>query len=87
MEAPNIELGDWISITSTENPEGLTGDVIYRDKERIRIKYKQSRTHGKEYLLDEYGDFKEEYGIYSILNHRSSEFFQLNFILLMANQQ
>ena len=81
MEAPNIELGDWISITSTENPEGLTGDVIYRDKERIRIKYKQSRTHGKEYLLDEYGDFKEEYGIYSILNHRSSEFFHFSAML------
>lgn len=81
MEAPNIELGDWISITSTENPEGLTGDVIYRDKERIRIKYKQSRTHGKEYLLDEYGDFKEEYGIYSILNHRSSEYHHFSAML------
>lgn len=77
-DAPNIELGDWISITSTENPEGITGDVIYRDKERIRIKYKQSRTHGREYLLDEYGDFKEEYGIFSILNHRSSEFYHFS---------
>ena len=81
MEAPNIELGDWISIFSTENPEGVTGDVIYRDKERIRIKYKQSRTHGKEYMLDENGDFKEEYGIFSILHHRSSDFYHFSAML------
>ena len=38
-------------------------------------------THGKEYLLDEYGDFKEEYGIYSILNHRSSEYYHFSAML------
>ena len=32
-------------------------------------------------MLDEYGDFKEEYGIYSILNHRSSEFFHFSAML------
>lgn len=69
-EALNIELGDVIYIGSTK--ESVVGDVIYRDKNRIRIKFHDSRNTGREYLLDEYGDFKEEDEVFSVKIRQSS---------------
>ena len=71
--APNIELGDTVYIFSTKDPDGVYGDVIYRDKTRIRIKYNDSRNTGREYLLDENGDFKEEDEVFSVKILESSD--------------
>ena len=71
--APIIELGDTIYIISTKDP--VYGDVIYRDKDRIRIKYHDSRTTGREYLLDTDGDFKEEEEVFKVqVRHSSDEY-------------
>jgi hypothetical protein len=67
--ATTIELGDLVSIYTSEDPP-FTGNVIFCNTERIRIKDSQSRTTGKEYLLDENGEFKEEYQIYLVDIHK-----------------
>lgn len=71
--AGNIELGDWISIYSLDEP--VTGDVIYRNDKIIRVKPKQARTLAKDYLLDENGDFQEQFGVYLVQVHTKSEYY------------
>ena len=72
-QGENIELGDWITIHSLEDP--VTGDVVYRDNKIIRIKPKHSRSTAIEWKLDENGDFLEEYGVYLVQVHTNSEYY------------
>ena len=72
-QGENIELGDWITIYSLEDP--VTGDVVYRDNKMIRIKPKSSRSTAKEWKFDENGDFLEEYGVYLVQIHTKSEYY------------
>ena len=75
--ATNIELGDLVSIYTSEDPP-FTGNVIFCNNERIRIKDNQSQTTGKEYLLDTNGEFKEEYQIYLVDIHKKSEYYHFS---------
>ena len=74
--ADKIELGDYISIfMGTEGDPPVTGTVIYCKKgERIRIKYEKGSTTGREFLLDETGEFKDEYNIWTIQHHAKPEY-------------
>jgi hypothetical protein len=75
--ATTIELGDLISIYMNEDPP-FTGNVIFCSTERIRVKDSQSRTTGKEYLLDETGEIKEEYGVWLVEIHKKSEYYHFS---------
>ena len=75
--APTIELGDLISIYTSDG-SSFTGDVIFCNTERIRVKDNQSRTTGKEYLLDENGEIKEEYEVYLVDVHKKSEYYHFS---------
>ena len=78
-QGTNIELGDWITVYSTEDP--VTGDVVYRDNKLIRVKPKSSRSTAKEWKLDEYGDFLEEYNVYLVQIHIKSDYYHFSAML------
>lgn len=75
--ADNIELGDLISIfMGGDGDPPVTGTVVYCNKgDRIRIKYSKGSTTGREFLLDETGEFKDEYNIWLIQHHEKSEYY------------
>ena len=77
VSATDLELGDLVSIYTNEDPT-FTGRIIFINAERIRIKDDQSRTTGKEYLLDENGDIKDEYEVWLVHIHEKSEYYHFS---------
>jgi hypothetical protein len=77
VSATDLELGDLVSIYTNEDPT-FTGRIIFINAERIRIKDDQSRTTGKEYLLDTNGDIKDEYEVWLVHIHEKSEYYHFS---------
>ena len=77
VSATDLELGDLVSVYTNEDPP-FTGRIIFINAERIRIKDKDSRTTGKEYMLDTNGEIKEEHEVWLVHIHEKSEYYHFS---------